>query len=296
MSVFGLLNINKPPGWSSRKVVDHVQRLRRGVKAGHAGTLDPLATGVLVVCVGPATRLIEYVQRMCKEYEATYLLGRESDSEDVEGSVTELVDPPVPDYDQIVRASGQFLGEIEQRPPIYSALKVQGRRAYQLARAGKQVELAPRRVLIEAMRVLHYAYPELRIQIRCGSGTYVRSLGRDLANSLGTGAVMSRLVRTAVGRFKLGDAVDVDALDDASFDAHLLAPRLATEELPQIRLGDELLEPLRHGRTIQLAESHEGDCAGVDGQGRLVAILRRVTSDEYRPVRSFPVFRSPKNR
>ncbi|NOY30442.1 MAG: tRNA pseudouridine(55) synthase TruB, partial [Planctomycetes bacterium] len=186
--MFGILNLNKPIGWTSRDAVNRVQRLVRPAKAGHAGTLDPLATGVLVVCIGPATRLISYVQAMPKVYQATFLLGRTSDSDDIETEVRELASPPQPSREEIESKLPDFLGEIQQRPPAYSALKVNGQRAYKLAREGLAVQLEPRPVEIYELRVTGYNYPELKINLRCGSGTYVRSLGRDLAEALGTGA------------------------------------------------------------------------------------------------------------
>ncbi len=154
MTPFGLLNINKPAGVTSRRVVDQVQKLVRPAKAGHAGTLDPLATGVLIVCVGPATRLVDYLHRMPKRYRAEFLLGRTSPTEDVEGVITELVSPPIPTHDQIVAAAQRFIGEISQRPPAYSALKVGGRRAYDLARSGKEVSLQARPVSVFRLDVL----------------------------------------------------------------------------------------------------------------------------------------------
>src|SRR5262245_44228837 len=174
MNSFGLLNLNKPAGWTSRRVVDCIQKLVRPAKAGHAGTLDPLATGVLIVCVGQATRLIDYVHRMRKRYTGTFLLGRESQTEDVEGDVVELVNPPVPTRPEIERAAREFLGTIQQRPPAYSALKVAGQRAYDLARAGKEVQLDARPVEIFRIEVQRYDYPALVLEIECGSGTYVR--------------------------------------------------------------------------------------------------------------------------
>ena len=200
--MFGFLNLNKPAGVTSRDVVNQVQRLVRPEKVGHAGTLDPLATGVLVVCVGRATRLTEYVQRMPKHYSATFLFGRQSDTEDIDGQVIELADPPQPKRDQIEATLPKFLGEIQQVPPAYSALKVEGRRAYDLARRGEDVQLAARPVVIYELRIVAYEYPELRLDIVCGSGTYVRSLGRNIARTVGTQAVMSALVRTAIGNFR----------------------------------------------------------------------------------------------
>ncbi len=149
----GLLNLNKSSGMTSRRAVDIVQRLVRPAKAGHAGTLDPLASGVLVVCVGAATRLIEYVQQMPKHYTGTFLLGRHSPTEDIEGEVTLLDNPPVPSLDAILAAACTLTGTIQQRPPDFSALKVQGRRAYDLARRGETVDLQPRTIVVHSIAV-----------------------------------------------------------------------------------------------------------------------------------------------
>ncbi len=170
---FGLLNINKPTGRTSRWVVDQVQRLVRPAKAGHAGTLDPLASGVLIVCIGKATRLIDYVQEMLKHYRAVFLLGRNSPTEDIEGIVTELIEPPVPSLAEIESAAVNFVGETQQRPPAFSALKVDGQRAYKLARRGQTVELQPRPITVHSLQVIDYAYPALTLDIQCSGGTYV---------------------------------------------------------------------------------------------------------------------------
>ena len=201
MSPCGLLNLSKPAEMSSRQAVNLVERLTRPVRAGHAGTLDPLATGVLVVCVGAATRLIGYVQRMPKRYQGTFLLGRQSPTEDIEGDVIELADAPIPTREQVVAVAARFIGRIDQRPPAFSAVKVAGRRAYELARQGRQPEWLPRPVVIHSIEVAAYQYPELILDVACGGGTYIRSLGRDLAESLGTAAVMSALVRTLDRQF-----------------------------------------------------------------------------------------------
>jgi tRNA pseudouridine55 synthase len=246
----GILNLNKPPGMTSREAVDCVKRLVRPAKVGHAGTLDPLASGVLVVCIGKATRLIEFVQQMPKRYRATFLLGRTSATEDVEGEITELVDPPVPSRDEIERACERFVGTIDQRPPAFSALKVAGKRAYDLARRGKTVELAPRPVTIYGLAVLEYEYPRLTLDIRCGAGTYVRSLGRDLAESLGTGAVMSRLVRTEIGPYHVDEAVNLFGLEAAELERSVQAPQDALAGLPQIVLDEREIELVAHGRSL----------------------------------------------
>lgn len=275
MPTAGLLNVNKPGGMTSRDVVNRVQRLGRRLKAGHAGTLDPLASGVLIVCIGAATRLIEYVQRMPKRYRATFLLGRESPTEDVDGPVTELQNAPVPTLDQLHAAALALTGEIRQKPPAFSALKVAGRRAYDLARAGIPVDLQPRPVTVYRFDVVDYRYPELRLEVECGSGTYVRSLGRDLAASLGTAAVMSQLTRTAIGSFTIEEAVALDALAPDHWTDRLLPPLRAVESLARVTLADAEVARVRSGQPIAVRppEEHDAEIAAVSDAGRLVAIL-----------------------
>jgi tRNA pseudouridine55 synthase len=306
-AIGGLLNVHKPSGATSREVVDRVQRLLpRKTKIGHAGTLDPLACGVLVVCIGSATRLVDYVQRMPKSYTGTFLLGRQSPTEDVEGPVEILDDPPIPTLPRIVAAAARLVGRIEQRPPDFSALKVQGRRAYDLARAGEKVELAAREVDVYRLDVVAYEYPELRLEVRCGGGTYIRSLGRDLARSLGTEAVMSALVRTAIGDFTLAEAVDPAALDRATLADHLLPPLRAVAALPRITLSAADLAEIRHGRTIPYRPGATGvspvhrpeapplraglpssaEMAAVDSHGRLAAILTPRGENRLGPLRN----------
>ena len=320
MSIFGLLNLNKPSGMTSRDAINRVQRLLpRRTKIGHAGTLDPLARGVLVASLGPATRLIDHVQRMPKSYTGTFLLGRHSPTEDTDGEVQELVDPVKPTREELVAAAARFVGRIEQQPPAFSALKVAGRRAYDLARAGKKVELASRPVDIYRLEVIAYDYPELTLDVQCGSGTYIRSLGRDLARSLGTEAVMSALVRTAIGDFAIDHAVDPTTLDESSLASHLLPPLTAVAALPRITLTDDEVTEIRHGRTIayrpgtmdhagqaqpdnslptagRLLSADEGAAIGsssnlevvaVDADGRLVAILVPRYDLHLGPVRNF---------
>jgi tRNA pseudouridine55 synthase len=284
----GILNVAKSAGITSRRVVDRVVRLVRPAKAGHAGTLDPLATGVLVVCVGQATRLIDYVQRMPKTYEGAFLLGRTSDTEDVEGVVVELSDPPRPTPGQIEGAFGRFLGTILQRPPAYSALKVEGKRAYDLARAGQEVELAPRPIEVHSIELLGYEYPELRLRIVCGSGTYIRSLGRDLAETLGTGAVMSALVRTAIGGFRLEDACDVETLDAAGLAEKLQPLRTAVEDLPSTELSEAELRTLNFGQAIaRTGPAGVDEWIGYDIAGRLASILKPVGPGLWRAAHNF---------
>src|SRR3989304_2088231 len=228
---FGILNVDKPAGLTSRDAVNRVERLFRNVKCGHAGTLDPLATGVLVICVGPATRLIQYVQRLPKQYRAVFQLGCRSATDDTEGEVEVVVGAPEPTRAQVEAALPQFLGDVQQRPPAHSAVKIGGQRAYDLAPRGEEFELPARTASIPRLEILRYEYPELELAIECGSGTYVRSLGRDLAAALGTAAVMSALVRTAIGDFRIENAIPLDALTTDTLLERLQPPLEALKSL-----------------------------------------------------------------
>lgn len=287
--MFGLLNVNKPSGITSRDVVNRVQRLVRGTKVGHAGTLDPLATGVLVVALGPATRLVEYVQRMPKTYVGTFLLGRASDTEDVEGRVVELENPPRPTAGEIEAVLPRFLGTIQQVPPAFSALKVQGRRAYELARRGDDVELQSRPVEVHRLALVRYAHPELQLEVCCGSGTYIRSLGRDVAQTLGTAAVMSALVRTVIGDFRIEDACLPDDLTAENIEAHLHPPTRAVARLPSVQLAEDEIRRLANGMKLPNRwHIDAAEIAAIDGRGQLVAILALRSRDELGPLRNFP--------
>jgi tRNA pseudouridine55 synthase len=212
---------------------------------------------------------------MPKVYTATFLLGRQSPTEDIEGEVVELDHPPVPRFEDIQRAARALTGNILQRPPAYSALKVGGRRSYDLARRGHAVELKPRPVTVHQLQVVGYEYPELKLTVKCGAGTYVRSLGRDLAESLGTAAVMSALVRTAIGSFGLEEAVGPDQVSPENWESFLLPPLRAVEMLPQVRLTDDDATRIRAGQAIrrQIDSSQSEEWAAVDGGGRLVAVV-----------------------
>jgi tRNA pseudouridine55 synthase len=286
--MFGILNIDKPAGMTSRDVVNGVQRLVRPHKVGHAGTLDPLATGVLVVCLGKATRLIEYVQQQRKQYVGAFEFGLTSDTEDVEGEVQRAAGAAEPSIDEIQLALPRFLGEISQRPPAYSALKVGGKRAYALARRGETVNLAPRQITIHRLTLVEYRYPRLVLDIVCGSGTYVRSLGRDIAESLNSCAVMTSLRRTAVGRFRSEQSVPFSELNAESIDAHIISPLMALEQLRRITLSAAEQNELVHGRRIANQGLPPGSqAAGITHDGHLIAILEAVDSSWLKPRRVF---------
>lgn len=287
--MFGLLNVHKPAGITSRDVVNRVQRLVKPHKAGHAGTLDPLATGVLVVCVGQATRLIEYVQRMPKRYIGTFLLGRQSETEDIEGTVVPLENAPVPSRAQIEAVIPSFVGRIQQMPPAYSALKVDGRRAYDIARKGGDVKLEARPIDVYSLSIVDYDYPTLTLDIRCGSGTYVRSLGRDIARAVGTEAVMSALVRSEIGPFAVDTALSYDAIDKASIAKSLRPAREAVADVPSITVDAAEIAELANGRRIANRHGHSaGEITAISETGRLVALLSPQSDGRLQPVRYFP--------
>jgi len=274
--MIGLLNIHKPAGLTSRDVVNHVQRLARPDKVGHAGTLDPLATGVLVVGVGRATRLVPFIQQLHKTYRATFLLGRTSDTDDVEGRVIVLEHAPTVTRQQVLAALPRFVGRIEQVPPQFSAVKVQGERAYDLARAGLTADIKPRLVDVYRLELLTLEPPELSLEIECGSGTYVRSIGRDLGARLGTGAVMCGLVRTRIGPFRIEQALMLDEINRDSLAASLLPAACAVTDHPRCLVDSDQAAHLRHGRSIPFSGMPDSGgavpLAVIGPQGELMAL------------------------
>jgi tRNA pseudouridine55 synthase len=285
----GILVCNKPSGVSSRDLVDRIEAQIPRVKCGHAGTLDPLASGVLVVCIGGATRLVELIQRTKKVYRATFLLGRKSPSLDIETEITFLPVAVQPIRAEIESKLTEFIGDIEQCPPAFSAVKVDGRRAYKLARAGKPVDLKPKIITVYELRIIKYDYPELTLEIVCGSGTYIRSLGSDIARSLGTDAVMNELERMSVGPFRVEDSVSMDSLTRDSIERDLLDATKAVSDMPQVVITAIEQRHLLDGKAIKNRFSElattpsEGsplllpeEIAALDENGRLVFIVRPV--------------------
>lgn len=208
----GLFIVNKPLGWSSMDVVRKVRNAAGFVKTGHAGSLDPLATGVVVCCIGKATKSVEQIMGMPKSYETTVDLSAFTNTDDREGERTEVDVPEPPTLEQIEAVLPQFIGDIEQVPPLYSAIHVDGQRAYKLARQGKDVTLEARPVRIDAIEIESYEFPNLVLTIHCGRGMYVRSLARDIGKALNTGGHLARLVRTAVGPYTIDAAATADRL------------------------------------------------------------------------------------
>lgn len=283
----GLLNVFKPAGWTSRDVVNRIERLVKPAKAGHAGTLDPLATGVLVVCVGTSTRLISGVQEREKEYRAVFQLGCRSDTDDNTGEITNVEVTRIPSRSDIETMLPHFIGEIQQTPPQFSAVHVDGQRAYALARQGQSVDIAPRQVHVHRMEILAYEWPRLELLIECGSGTYVRSIGRDLGELLGCGAIMTELTRTRIGPFRADLAVAIDDLQRDTIASQLLPPACAVDHWPQHVCTDSELWEIAHGRQIVANPTHTGRVALLTRGGELAALGETRTLGRVAPTQVF---------
>lgn len=283
--MFGFLNINKPAGLTSHDVVAAIRkRLPRRTRVGHAGTLDPFATGVLVLCIGPATRLAEYVQKQPKRYLAEVTLGATSTTDDCEGEITPLRQPSArhPGSKQIARVIEGFVGDIRQVPPAHSAVHVNGERAYKLARRGDDVKLAARTVTIHNISLDSYEFPKFTIDVRCGSGTYIRALARDIGGRLGVGGYCSKLTRTEIGVFKLTDAIEID---EVSSETRLLDPLIALEGIPRVSLDTAQSHRVRNGNPIA-TDLSAGETALIDDQGKLLAVAT-VDGNLLKPSRVF---------
>lgn len=296
--LFAVLAIDKPAGVTSRDCVNHIQRLLRGKrrsdtpKIGHTGTLDPMATGVLLIALGKATRLVEFSHLQRKRYLAEFLLGQTSDTLDVEGQVVQLEDPPIIQRDSWSHELANWRGCIRQTPPQYSACKVDGKRAYDLAREGVEFELASREVFIHQLDLIDFDYPQVTMSIDCSSGTYIRSLGHDIAAALGSAAVMSKLQRTGVGVYELSVCCQLDALKSSDDVWHAATSPLGlVAELPRIEVSSNELQRLRNGQTLRASDHTSIDVAAevivaVDARQQLIAILQR-REENLQPVRVF---------
>ncbi len=295
-AISGALVVDKPVGMTSHDVV---QAIRNGTglrRAGHTGTLDPRASGVLVILVGPAVRLSEYVSASDKRYQAIIRLGGSTDTFDAEGMVTPTKDPVNVTEAQFEEALKTFIGEIEQTPPPYSAVKVQGRKAYEMAREGEEVELAPRKITVHHLEVLEWTPPEVVIDVHCSSGTYVRSLANDLGVMLGCGAYLVGLRRTKSGRFSLRDSVPLRKLQEAftagNWYQYLIPAAEALGDWPAVELNPDEVEGVRHGHRVKVVgEPTETKVRGVSTQGELVALMVLVTAEdgtrEWQPKKVF---------
>lgn len=292
----GILNVDKPPGMTSHDVVDAVRRVAGQRKVGHAGTLDPMATGVLLVCLGQATRVSEYLMAGRKRYRATIILGTTTDTYDADGDEVSRGGRTDFTQQEIQGALAGFEGRIEQVPPMYSAIKQGGQPLHKLARQGKTVERAPRPVEIDEIEFVDWTSPSLILEVVCSPGTYIRSLAHDLGQQLGSGAHLAALVRLGSGRFDLEEAVSLDRLEEAFQNGqegeYLLPLDEALLDWPAIIVsGDEALR-IRQGQDVSdkpLAPEGAGTlCRAYGPDGDFLAILsHNAATGRWRPKKVF---------
>lgn len=291
--ISGILNVAKPLGMTSHDVVAIVRRQVHQRRVGHAGTLDPGAEGVLLVCLGAATRVSEYLMDTTKQYRATVRLGATSTTDDSEGVITPMDLGPSLTLDHIDSVVPSFIGEIAQAPPAYAAIKVAGQPLYRRARAGEVVITPPRPVRIDRIDVVGWQFPDLTIDVTCSKGTYIRALARDLGAALGTGAYLLALTRTASGRFRLADGVSLAeigrAVRCAYLDRLLYPVDAALAEWPALILAPGDVACLRRGQRVPGPRADDGQSSrAYDVNGCLVALLRYVVEGAaWRPEKVF---------
>jgi tRNA pseudouridine55 synthase len=290
-NVSGVLVIDKPIGMTSHDVVQIIRKGTNIRRAGHTGTLDPRASGVLVVLVGPSVRLSEYVSASDKRYQAVVQLGTTTDTYDADGRVLNItaVDISEKQFNDVLQS---FVGEIEQIPPPYSAVKVKGKKAYEMARQGEEVNLEPRKINVYNLELLEWAPPEAVIDVYCSSGTYVRSLAHDLGDKLGCGAHLIGLRRTKSGRFTLRDAVPLrklrEAFENGNWEEFLIPAAEALSDWPAIDLTPEELTIVRHGRRIPADPTLGQMARAISADGELIGLLELDTeTNEWQPKKVF---------
>jgi len=290
----GFLNVNKPLHLTSHDVVAAIRRRCRSagckVKVGHAGTLDPLADGVLIICLGAATRLSEYMMRSRKVYRARITFGATTSTFDAAGDVVATGDASRLSLADIKDALPQFIGEIRQVPPMYSAVKVKGKKLYELARAGQTVARPERNVTIHSIDIIAWNPPVLELEIQCGAGTYIRTLANDLGAALEAGAYLSGLTRIASGAFHVGNSLALDSvMQDEQWTSQIISPFDALSGRTCVTLTAQEIQRVQQGRFI---ERHAGVQAATafafDSNQRLVAVLE-ARAELWKPHKVFPL-------
>jgi tRNA pseudouridine55 synthase len=294
LSVNGILNINKPARKTSLDIVTLVRRWSRQQHIGHAGTLDPEATGVLPICLGQAARVSPFIVAASKTYQAEIELGVATDTYDAEGKVTQRVDPSHITREQVEGLFPSLSGTILQKPPMYSAIKHQGERLYNLARAGITVEREERKVEVFRLELLQWHPPFFTIEVECGKGTYIRSLAHDLGQALGCGAYITRLVRLRCGPINITDSLTLPQLEDAfrhNYWQDFLYPMdMVLEHWIAAIVGEEKERAISNGRPLALNTSDDkGHCRAYSLDGRFLAVLRFLPQERvWQPEKVFP--------
>lgn len=261
----GVLPVHKAPGFTSHDVVAKARRILGMKRIGHTGTLDPQVTGVLPLCLGRATRVVEYIQELPKEYEAELTIGYSTDTEDWTGQETSRVEKVELHEEELRRVLESFLGAIEQVPPMYSAVKIDGKRLYELARQGQEVERTARSVTIYALELieahLEETYPTVRIRVRCSKGTYIRTLCVDIGRALGYPSVMSELKRTSTGNITLDRCLTLEEIEqlhrEGKLESYLIPVDQAISHLPKIVTSEQVALNASQGKTIPYDQRQE---------------------------------------
>lgn len=285
MMMYGFLNINKPKGKTSYDVIREIKRITKIRKIGHTGTLDPIAQGVLVIAINQATKMIEFINNDDKKYIAKIILGKSSDTYDAQGEINN-VSSKKPENDEVITTIKKFIGEINQTPPKFSAIKVEGKRAYDLARRGEEFELKSRKTQIYSIKIVSYNYPVLEIEVDCASGTYIRSLADDIGKELLTGAYIDELLRTRAGEFLLEDSIEVSDILKNGIENCIIPIEKLSYNMPIVFVDDNELQKLDYGQIIEKENVKVSEERGYDTQNshlfaayfdnKLVGVLEKI--------------------
>lgn len=275
----GILLINKPAGYTSHDIVGIVRKKLHTKKVGHCGTLDPDATGVLVVCVNKATKAIQFLMSDSKFYRATLSLGKSTDTYDASGKVLEEKEVGALSKDQVVDVLDSFLGKSKQKPPIYSAIKVNGKKLYEYARNGEEVDIKERDIEIMMIKMISFSNNEIVFDVKCSKGTYIRSLCVDIARKLGYPGHMSHLERRQAGRFSIDDCIALEQLEKGDYTLHSIEEAL--DDYPKLILEDPTI--VYHGK--QIKSNLTGKVAIYDNQNKLLAIYESTGTGYLKNVR-----------
>lgn len=284
----GIILIDKPQDWTSHDVVAKLRGILHDRRIGHSGTLDPLATGLLVVFVGRATRAVEFAEADSKEYIAGLRLGLSTDTQDISGNViAECSD--LPDEGAVRRAVNSFIGDIEQIPPMYSAIKIGGKKLYELARKGQSVERAPRKITVSSIEIIGREGGDYLLKIACSKGTYVRTLCNDIGASLGCGACMSSLRRVRAGAFSIEDAHSIDEVKNAANDGRVVDIILPVDTLfsalPELKVPESTANRLKTGNIIKISAA-DGDYRVYSDSGEFL-LVGKVENGKLKTIKSF---------
>jgi tRNA pseudouridine55 synthase len=287
--IHGWLNIDKPAGMSSARVVAAVKRITQAEKAGHAGTLDPFATGVLPIALGEATKTVPYMVSEHKEYRFTVCWGEARDTDDVDGDTTDVSESR-PSKQDILSIIPEFIGTLQQIPPIYSAIKINGQRAYKLAREGSAPEMSGRNVEIYDLTLIECIDRDhATLDVQCGKGTYIRALARDIAHKMGTFGYLTALRRTRVGPFFSNSAISLDKLEQlwqcpAEFE-DLLPITTPLDDIPAVAMTEAQADRLRHGNDVAVPNHADGIVCAMDGKTPIG--IAKIANERMFPVRVF---------